>query len=434
MGFKYQGDSTLGVSLTVQTPKPLDTRLVVDTRKDLYSIPAKYAYNGMPVACVADGNIYTLLDKNKIKEAVGWKASYESVQIVTCTEQEYKQWQSNTNPDFSPKDDSQTWLHQDIYYYIYEESISDKGQYYVSYTQFEDLTNQVNKKATISALNSLSEKTDKALQDLAKVYATLDDIDSSNPESKLSKTLDNYYTKQKVDDTFVTKESLRGEGMEGDDFVFVTQSTYNKDQQALKQYKTQTAEDIANKVSTNSDAELASISTEGNKLVIGKQVTINGDPLALDKDVPRIVVMDQQEYDDLETKDPDVYYMTHGTESDNGGVASSEFLETNYYNQEQIVDLFNSAFQKLFTVSGKVLELGAYTLDIILVDKPTDQTFDYDGNIHKLESTDYYNVIGDGGSEPGTYRFKVVLKAGKRWRDNTNTPIFITYTINQNTK
>lgn len=434
MGFKYQGDSTLGVSLTVQTPKPLDTRLVVDTRKDLYSIPAKYAYNGMPVACVADGNIYTLLDKNKIKEAVGWKASYESVQIVTCTEQEYKQWQSNTNPDFSPKDDSQTWLHQDIYYYIYEESISDKGQYYVSYTQFEDLTNQVNKKATISALNSLSEKTDKALQDLAKVYATLDDIDSSNPESKLSKTLDNYYTKQKVDDTFVTKESLRGEGMEGDDFVFVTQSTYNKDQQALEQYKTQTAEDIANKVSTNSDAELASISTEGNKLVIGKQVTINGDPLALDKDVPRIVVMDQQEYDDLETKDPDVYYMTHGTESDNGGVASSEFLETNYYNQEQIVDLFNSAFQKLFTVSGKVLELGAYTLDIILVDKPTDQTFDYDGNIHKLESTDYYNVIGDGGSEPGTYRFKVVLKVGKRWKDNTNTPIFITYTINQNTK
>lgn len=90
MGFKYQGDSTIGVSLTVQTPKPLDTRLVVDTRADLYSIPAKYAYNGMPVVCVADGNIYTLIDKNKIKEAIGWKASYEAIQIITCTEQEYK--------------------------------------------------------------------------------------------------------------------------------------------------------------------------------------------------------------------------------------------------------------------------------------------------------------------------------------------------------
>mgnify|MGYP003565217461 CR=1 FL=1 len=42
--------------------------------------------------------------------------------------------------------------------------------------------------------------------------------------------------------------------------------------------------------------------------------------------------------------------MTHGTESDNGGVASSEFLETNYYNQEQIVDLFNSVLQNLFNV------------------------------------------------------------------------------------
>lgn len=434
MGFKYQGDSTLGVSLTVQTPKPLDTRLVVDTRTDLYSIPTKYAYNGMPVVCVADGNIYTLIDKNKIGEAVGWKASYESIQIITCTEQEYKKWQDNTNSDFTPKDDSQTWLHQDTYYYIYEESISDKGQYYVSYTQFEDLTNQVNKKATISALNSLSEKTDKALQDLANVYATLEDIDSSNPESKLSKTLDNYYTKQNIDDTFVTKESLRGEGMEGDDFVFVTQSTYNKDQKALEQYKTQTAKDIANKVSTNSDAELNSISTEGNKLVIGKQVTINGNPLALDKDVPKIVVMDQQEYDNLETKDPEVYYMTHGTESDNGGVITSEFLETNYYSQEQVIDLFNQVFQNLYKVSNKVLELGSNALDTVLVDKPTDQTFDYDGNIHKLDSTEYYNVIGEGGSNPGTYRFKVVLKAGKRWRDNTNTPIFITYTINQNTE
>lgn len=434
MGFKYQGDSAIGVSLTVQTPKPLDTRLVVDTRADLYSIPTKYAYNGMPVVCVADGNIYTLIDKNKIGEAVGWKASYEAIQIITCTEQEYKKWQDNTNPDFTPKDDSQTWLHQDTYYYIYEESISDKGQYYVSYTQFEDLTNQVNKKATISALNSLSEKTDKALQDLAKVYATLDDIDSSNPESKLSKTLDNYYTKQKVDDIFVTKESLRGDGIEGDNFVFVTKSQYDTDQQNLNQYKEETTNQINTKVTTNSEAQLRSISNEGTTLSIGQKVAVNGEDIALDKDVPKIVVMDQQEYDDLEIKDPDVYYMTHGTESNNGGIVSSEFLETNYYNQEQIVDLFNNALQNLFTVSGKVLELGIHTLDIILVDKPTDQTFDYDGNIHKLESTDYYNVIGDGGSEPGTYRFKVVLKAGKRWRDNTNTPIFITYTINQNTK
>lgn len=426
MGFKYQGDSTIGVSLTVQTPKPLDTRLVVDTRADLYSIPAKYAYNGMPVVCVADGNIYTLLDKNKIKEAIGWKASYEAIQIITCTEQEYKKWQDNTNPDFTPKDDSQTWLHQDTYYYIYEESISDKGQYYVSYTQFEDLTNQVNKKATISALNSLSEKTDKALQDLAKVYATLDDIDSSNPESKLSKTLDNYYTKQNIDDTFVTKESLRGDGIEGDNFVFVTKSQYDTDQQNLNQYKEETTNQINTKVTTNSEAQLKSISNEGTTLSIGQKVAINGEEVALDKNVPKIIVMGQQEYEDLETKDPDVYYMTHGGEDDDSGIITSDLLKQNYYTQKEVISIIKDVVNQLCTKNNLQFDY----ISSIEVEKPENQTFDYDGSIHTLESTDKYTVIGTGGSEPGTYIFKVVLLPGKWWTDGTNNPISVIYTIN----
>ena len=426
MGFKYQGDSTIGVSLTVQTPKPLDTRLVVDTRADLYNIPAKYAYNGMPVVCVADGNIYTLIDKNKIGEAIGWKASYEAIQIITCTEQEYKKWQDNTNPDFTPKDDSQTWLHQDTYYYIYEESISDKGQYYVSYTQFEDLTNQVNKKATISALNSLSEKTDKALQDLAKVYATLDDIDSSNPESKLSKTLDNYYTKQNVDDTFVTKESLRGDGIEGDNFVFVTKSQYDADQQSLNQYKEETTNQINTKVTTNSKAQLKSITNEGTTLSIGQQVAINGEKVALDKDVPKIVVMDQQEYDGLEIKDPDVYYMTHGEKDNDSGIITSYLLKQSYYTQKEVISIIKDVVNQLCTKNNLQFDY----INSIEVEKPQNQTFDYDGSIHTLESTDKYTVIGTGGSEPGTYTFKVVLLPGKWWTDGTNNPISVIYTIN----
>ena len=426
MGFKYQGDSTIGVSLTVQTPKPLDTRLVVDTRADLYNIPAKYAYNGMPVVCVADGNIYTLIDKNKIGEAIGWKASYEAIQIITCTEQEYKKWQDNTNPDFTPKDDNQTWLHQDTYYYIYEESISDKGQYYVSYTQFEDLTNQVNKKATISALNSLSEKTDKALQDLAKVYATLDDIDSSNPESKLSKTLDNYYTKQNVDDTFVTKESLRGDGIEGDNFVFVTKSQYDADQQSLNQYKEETTNQINTKVTTNSKAQLKSITNEGTTLSIGQQVAINGEKVALDKDVPKIVVMDQQEYDGLEIKDPDVYYMTHGEKDNDSGIITSYLLKQSYYTQKEVISIIKDVVNQLCTKNNLQFDY----INSIEVEKPQNQTFDYDGSIHTLESTDKYTVIGTGGSEPGTYTFKVILLPGKWWTDGTNNPISVIYTIN----
>lgn len=431
MSYKYQGDATLGVSLTMQTPKPLDARLVVDTRADLYTIPSKYAYSGMPVVCVADGNIYTLIDKNNITNVTGWKASYESVQIVTCTEEEYNTWKANTNDNYTPKDDTITWLHQDIYYYIYEDSIDDKGQYYVSYSQFNDLTEQVNKKATIISLTALANKLDSELENLANIYATLDDIDSTNAESKLSKTLQDYYTKEKTDDIFVTKESLRGGSMEGDDFVFVTQTQYNKDQESLSTYKENTAKELSEKVVTNSDAELKSISTDDNKLVIGKQVTINDKPLALEEDVPKIIVMDQQEYDALTTKQSDVYYMTHGTEEDNAGMVTSQFLEENYYSQKQVIELMQYAMSNLFTIEGNTLVLGSNALNIVLIEKPTNQTFEYDGEIHTLISTDDYTVTGEGGSEPGTYKFKVVLNAGKWWTDKTNTPIFITYTINQ---
>jgi hypothetical protein len=51
----------------------------------LYSISETSAYQGMTVANINDGNLYMLIDKNKIREKAGWKASYESIQIITCT-------------------------------------------------------------------------------------------------------------------------------------------------------------------------------------------------------------------------------------------------------------------------------------------------------------------------------------------------------------
>ncbi|MGN0966704.1 MAG: hypothetical protein ACI4OP_03820 [Candidatus Coprovivens sp.] len=79
MAFKYIGDAALGVGLTVETPKPLDNRTVVANLSELYSIPEKYAYQGMTVSNIDNGNIYMLLDKSKIGQKEGWKASYESI-------------------------------------------------------------------------------------------------------------------------------------------------------------------------------------------------------------------------------------------------------------------------------------------------------------------------------------------------------------------
>lgn len=131
MAFKYTGDATLGVALTVETPKPLDNRTVVDNLDELYSIPEKYAYQGMTVSNIDNGNIYMLVDKSKIKYKEGWKASYESIQIITCTEAEYKEWSENTTEDFKPIDENKTYLHAETYYYIYEDSLDD-DQFYLS--------------------------------------------------------------------------------------------------------------------------------------------------------------------------------------------------------------------------------------------------------------------------------------------------------------
>jgi hypothetical protein len=61
MGYKYTGDSVLGLSLTVNTPKPLDARTVVENTTELYSIPKDTAYKGMTVAVISNGNTYMLV-------------------------------------------------------------------------------------------------------------------------------------------------------------------------------------------------------------------------------------------------------------------------------------------------------------------------------------------------------------------------------------
>ena len=172
MGYKYTGDSVLGLSLTVNAPKPLDSRTVVDNLQQLYDIPSATAYQGMTVANIANGNIYMLVDKSKMNEKAGWKASYESIQIITCTEAEYNIWKENTNDDFTPINGDLTYLHPDTYYYIYEDSIENKGVYYVSSKEFEKLQDQVNSKASNSGLEELSASFSKFKSDVTSTYVT----------------------------------------------------------------------------------------------------------------------------------------------------------------------------------------------------------------------------------------------------------------------
>lgn len=73
MGYLYKGDAILKGSLSVNTPKPLDERNVVQNTTELLTIDSTYAYNGMAVVSIDEASIYILLDKTNISSLDSWK-------------------------------------------------------------------------------------------------------------------------------------------------------------------------------------------------------------------------------------------------------------------------------------------------------------------------------------------------------------------------
>lgn len=374
MAYKYLGDAVLGVSLTIETPKPLDSRTVVNNLDELYSIPEKYAYQGMTVANIDNGNIYMLIDKSKIRYKEGWKASYESIQIITCTEAEYKEWQSNTTVDFKPKDESKDYLHQETYYYIYEDSLDD-NQFYLSAEWGKRIEALLGTKANADGVNTkINEVKDSIEQNRIyseNTYVPKTYFDLENPDSFLSKTLSGYYTQQETDDIFVTKESLRGEGIEGDDFVFVTKTQYDKDQDTIWQ-------ELDKTLKVDGDGQLESITVgqikspqneSGDQLVVDVTpggLFIQDDQIATISDIPNMVTLPEEEYLQLVENgeiQPDTYYYVYDVENSAKVYITKEYLDLNYHTTNQyqswISNRYYSRTQIDDIVSG-LQKLGSY--------------------------------------------------------------------------
>lgn len=379
MAFKYTGDATLGVALTVETPKPLDNRTVVNNLDELYSIPEKYAYQGMTVSNIDNGNIYMLIDKSKIKYKEGWKASYESIQIITCTEAEYKEWSENTTEDFKPIDVNKTYLHAETYYYIYEDSLND-DQFYLSAEWGKKIEEQLKQKALNTTVVQIRMDLDQTISNLSK-YATLEqlienyvpktDLDLKDPESFLSKALSNHYTKEETDNIFVTKESLRGEGMEGDDFVFVTKKQYDKDYQTIQ-------DELDKTLKVDGDGSLESITVgwikspvvEGqDQLVVDVKsdgLFVGEDQFAMMSNVPNLVTLTEEEYLKLvedQAIEPDTYYYVYDVTNDARVYITKEYLDQNYHTihqyQSWVATNYYSKIQVDEIISG-LQKLGSY--------------------------------------------------------------------------
>ena len=334
---KYTGDSLLGVSFEMQTPKPLDNRLVIDTKKELYEINPNTAYEGMLVTCIADGFTYMLKDKSKINSSDGWKSV--AIQIVSLTKAEFDQRQENTNSDYTPIDNKLPYLDKDVYYYIYEDSMSEVGDFYVTQDQFNQLSELLRLKADTQALKAFKQETESNFNSLSTKYVPLSFL-AGTGEGTLSAILASYYTQQEADGKFLTRDDFGGEGT---DLSFVKTNQYSSDMRTINQT-------LDNKIDTRSDAELRSLTT--NTITLnGKQITVQPDGLHFDnkrlaetEEVPDWTCISHQQYlqmlNDGKLKEGK-YYLTYGDDIDDSGYITMTNLEQKYMsvrNAESIID------------------------------------------------------------------------------------------------
>ena len=334
---KYTGDSLLGVSFEMQTPKPLDNRLVIDTKKELYEINPNTAYEGMLVTCIADGFTYMLKDKSKINSLDGWKSV--AIQIVSLTKAEFDQRKENTNSDYTPIDNKLPYLDKDVYYYIYEDSMSEVGDFYVTQDQFNQLNELLRLKADTSALKAFKQETKDKFDSLSTQYVPLSFLDGTG-EGTLSSILASYYTKQEADSKFLTRDDFGGDTT---DLSFVKTNEYDS-------YKETINQELAKKINSESDAELRSLTT--NTITLnGKQITVQPDGLHFDnkrlaetEEVPDWTCISHQQYlqmlNDGKLKEGK-YYLTYGDDIDDSGYITMTNLEQKYMsvrNAESIID------------------------------------------------------------------------------------------------
>ena len=334
---KYTGDSLLGVSFEMQTPKPLDNRLVIDTKKELYEINPNTAYEGMLVTCIADGFTYMLKDKSKINSSDGWKSV--AIQIVSLTKAEFDQRRENTNSDYTPIDDKLPYLDKNVYYYIYEDSMSEVGDFYVTQDQFNQLSELLRLKADTSTLDTFKQNTADNFNSLSTKYVPLSFL-AGTGEGTLSSILASYYTQQEADGKFLTRDDFGGEGT---DLSFVKTNQYDSDMGTINQ-------ELANKIDSRSDAELNSLKTNTIELN-NKQIAVqseglyfNNKRLAETEEVPDWTCISHQQYlqmlNDGKLKEGK-YYLTYGDDIDDSGYITMTNLEQKYMsvrNAESIID------------------------------------------------------------------------------------------------
>ena len=326
-------------SFEVESGIPLDVRFVVKSLEELHSLKPLVCYAGMGVIVSNQASLYILrepangiIDEEYIadKDGVNWKCP-EDLVIEVLTQEEY---------DAKVNSDS---INPNMFYYIHEEVIeeplrsdfdSDEAykealdkwlrvlqQKYMSAVWGEEIEAIVAEKAPNSAIESLA-------SDIIRLSSLIESIQGGASEVNLKALNDQVIVNTEVINTLVGEEgSIPALQQEVSDLAKDVEENYvtkmditvedpNAKYIFLKKsefdlYETAHAEAIATEVNTKKvTLGDISLSSENSDLLL------NGEQVALDKDIPIIDLIDNTKFETLtknEELDSETYYYVYDT-------------------------------------------------------------------------------------------------------------------------
>lgn len=366
-----EGNIEVTDSFEVTTNKPLDVRFVRETIDDLLSLPVSICYKGMGVIVSSLNSLYILkhtdgnLTQAYVNDINNWKCP-EDLVTVAMTQEEY---------------DNLLEKNPNVFYYVYEEEIThtkapnrdaydSDEEYQKAWTEWEeslkilsqeymsaawgvDIETKLGQKASVDSVNLLGADLQQVQKDIASIKGngtgpSLESLGESIVDLQETSSMLDTKLKTLVDtledgtesgrivnletelsavqanlNDYVTKEDLQDETKE---FIFVKTTTYAEDKASFLEQQAQSFE--------TKQLKTESINTESLTLnnfeiqIEGDHVTISEEPLAWTKDLMKVEVLTQDEYNQKEEKqelEDNTYYYTYG---DNVSLVTKEELQS----------------------------------------------------------------------------------------------------------
>ena len=341
------GNIKITDSFEMESGVPLDIRFVVKNIEQLHSLKPNVCYAGMGVIVSDQASLYILreplngvIDEDYIKDPQGinWKCPEDLViEVITQEEYDRKLDDGSINPN--------------MFYYIHEEVVEEPQrkdfdtdeeyaealdkwlrvlqQKYMSAVWGQEIETLVAGKASTTAVKSLEQEIQRLSTIINSIQGGSSEINLKDLHDQVQQNTSNIDELIKEDGTIptiqkdvadlsktLTSDYVTIESVTVDDptkeFIFVKKSVFDT-------YTKTHAQAIANKIETKE------VAIDSNTLTSsGEDLLLNGEKLALDKQVPVIEVIDSKAFEDLEIEEEKYYYVYDETER---YVLDSEFSQ-----------------------------------------------------------------------------------------------------------